>query len=81
MTLPATNNAAPSHHSPGKDSEKMRKPRTAVIMKLADVFITLTRTVEDARVRARVNSPHMTALKTMLRPKNSYVECISVNIR
>lgn len=71
ITLPVTNMAAPSHHSPGSDSLKMMKLSTAVTMKLADVLIMLTRTVEEARVRARVKRPHMMALKSRLRPKKS----------
>ena len=34
--------------------------------------MTLTRTVEDAKVRARVNSPHMIPLNTRLSMKKSY---------
>ena len=41
-------------------------------IKLAEVLITLTRTVDEARVRARVNRPHMMALKRRLRAKKSY---------
>jgi hypothetical protein len=48
---------------PGKLSRKIIAPNTAVNMKFALVLITLTRTVLDARVRARVKRPHMTALK------------------
>jgi hypothetical protein len=70
ITLPTTSNAAPSHHSPGRLSEKINALRTAVTMKLADVFITLTRTVDEARVRARVNSPHIMALKRRFKAKN-----------
>ena len=40
-------------------------------MKLADVFMMLTRTVEEARVRARVKRPHMMALKIRLHPKKA----------
>lgn len=43
----------------------------AVIMKLAEVLMTETRTVEDARVRARVKSPHMMALKRRFMPKKA----------
>jgi hypothetical protein len=35
------------------------------------VLMMLTRTVEEARVRARVKSPHMTALKPRLSAKKS----------
>ena len=49
----------------------MMKLRTAVTIKFADVFMMLTRTVEEARVRARVKSPHMIALKTRFIPKKS----------
>lgn len=72
MTLPATNMAAPSNHKPGSVSEKMRKPSTAVIMKLADVLMTLTLVVLVAKVRARVKSPHMMPLKTRFRTKKSW---------
>lgn len=41
----------------------------AVIMKFADVLMMETRTVEDARVRARVKRPHMMALKRRFMPK------------
>lgn len=52
-------------------SEKMRAPSTALSMKFALVLITDTLTVELASVRARVNSPHITALKAMfMRKKN-----------
>ncbi|KAG9868812.1 hypothetical protein KCU77_g72, partial [Aureobasidium melanogenum] len=64
MTLPATNMAAPSNQRPGRVSEKIKTPRTAVIIKLADVLMTLTLVVLEARVRARVKSPHMIPLKT-----------------
>lgn len=69
ITLPATNMAAPSNQSPGKDSEKIKTPRTAVIMKFADVLMTLTLVVLEARVRARVKRPHITPLKTRFRTK------------
>jgi hypothetical protein len=72
ITLPATKKAAPSHQSPGKDSEKIKAPRTAVTMKLAEVLMTLTRTVEDAKVSARVNNPHIIPLNAMLSKKKSY---------
>lgn len=45
-------------------------------MKLAEVLMTLTRTVEVASVRARVKRPHMMALKRRLRPKKS---CLSIS--
>jgi hypothetical protein len=35
-------------------------------------LIMLTRTVDEASVRARVNSAHMIALNSRFRPKNSY---------
>ena len=41
-------------------------------MKFAEVFMMLTRTVEEARVRARVKRPHIMALKSRLHPKKSY---------
>ena len=44
-------------------------------MKLADVFMMLTRTVEEARVRARVKRPHMMALKRRFMPKKSCAPC------
>lgn len=69
ITLPVTSIAAPSHHSPGNDSPKMMKLSTAVTIKLADVFIILTRTEEDASVRERVKRPHMMALNRRLQPK------------
>jgi hypothetical protein len=65
--------AAPNHHNPGRLSEKMSAPRTAVSMKFEEVFMTLTRTVEVASVRARVKRPHMIALKRRLRAKKSYL--------
>jgi hypothetical protein len=71
MTLPATNIAAPSHHKPGNSSLNMSAPRTAVTIKFAEVLMMLTRTVEDPRVRARVKSPHITALKMRLSAKKS----------
>lgn len=40
-------------------------------MKFADVFMTETRTVEDARVRARVKRPHIMALKRRFMPKKA----------
>lgn len=43
----------------------------AVIIKFADVLITETRTVEDARVRARVKRPHITALNKRFMPKKT----------
>jgi len=72
MTLPATNIAAPSNQRPGRVSEKMRTPKTAVIMKLADVLMTLTLVVLEARVRARVKRPHMIPLKTRFKTKKSW---------
>jgi hypothetical protein len=42
-------------------------------MKFALVLITLTRTVLLASVRARVNNPHMIALKSRFIPKKNYV--------
>ena len=39
-------------------------------MKLADVFMMETRTVEEASVRARVKRPHIMALKRRFRRKN-----------
>lgn len=51
----------------------MIHPRTAVSMKFALVLITLTRTVLLASVRARVNNPHMIALKSRFIPKKNYV--------
>ena len=42
-------------------------------MKFADVLIMLTRTVEEARVRARVKRPHMMALKRRFMPKKSWL--------
>lgn len=51
----------------------MIKLSMAVRMKLADVLMMLTRTVDDARVRARVNRPHMMALKRRFMPKKSCV--------
>jgi hypothetical protein len=71
MTLPATNMAAPSNQSPGRVSEKMRTPMTAVIMKLAEVLMTLTLVVLEARVRARVKRPHMIPLKMRLQTKKN----------
>jgi hypothetical protein len=50
----------------------MMKLSTAVTMKFAEVFMMLTRTVEEARVRARVKRPHIMALKRRLHPKKSY---------
>lgn len=41
-------------------------------MKFADVLIMLTRTVDDASVRARVKSPHIMPLKTRLRTKKNW---------
>ena len=38
--------------------------------KFAETLMTLTRVVDDARVRADVKSAHMAMLKMMLRPKN-----------
>lgn len=64
MTLPAIIMAAPNHHRPGRDSPKMRAPRKAVVMKFDEVLMMLTRTVEKARVRARVKRPHMMASKS-----------------
>ena len=43
----------------------------AVIMKLAEVLMTLTLVVLEARVRARVKRPHMTPLKTRFKTKKS----------
>jgi hypothetical protein len=63
--------AAPSNQRPGKVSEKIKTPRTAVTMKFADVLMTLTLVVLEARVRARVKSPHMTPLKTRFKTKKS----------
>jgi hypothetical protein len=71
MTLPATNMAAPSNQRPGRVSEKMRTPKTAVIMKLADVLMTLTLVVLEASVRARVNRPHIIPLKMRFKTKKS----------
>ena len=79
MTLPATKRAAPNHQVAGKTSEKMSALRTAVMRKLEDVFITLTRVVDVANVSARVNNPHMIALKRKLRPRNSCTHEISFN--
>lgn len=69
MTFPATNVAAPSHQSGGSASEKMAKPRTAVITKLADVFMIDTCVVELPRARAVVKSVHITPLNARFRPK------------
>lgn len=52
----------------------MIQPSTAVSMKFALVLITLTRTVLLANVRARVNNPHMIALKSRFIPKKNYVK-------
>ena len=60
---------------PGKDSLKIIAPNIAVTMKFALVFITLTRTVLVARVRARVKRPHMTALNARFKRKKSYCAC------
>lgn len=60
-------------NSPGKLSRKITHPKIAVIMKFALVFITLTRTVLDARRSALVNKPHMMALKRRLRRKKNYL--------
>lgn len=59
-------------NSPGKLSRKITHPKIAVIIKFALVFITLTRTVLDARRSALVNKPHMMALKRRLRRKKNY---------
>lgn len=66
-------------NSPGKLSRKIIHPKIAVIIKFALVFITLTRTVLDARRSALVNKPHMMALKRRLRRKKNYL--IFVNFR
>lgn len=44
---------------------------TAVIMKLADVLITLTLVVLEASVRARVKRPHMIPLNMRFNTKKS----------
>ena len=49
----------------------IRAPSTAVSIKLALVLITLTRTVLLARVKARVKSPHIIALKSRFIPKKN----------
>jgi hypothetical protein len=49
-------------------------------MKFALVLITLTRTVEDARVSARVNRPHMMALKRRFMPKKAARSAYSKNL-
>jgi len=41
-------------------------------MKLADVLMTLTLVVLEARVRARVKRPHMIPLKTRFKTKKSW---------
>lgn len=56
---------------PGRLSEKMAAPSSAVSMKLALVLMMDTRTVDEASVRARVKRPHMAALKTMLSRKKN----------
>lgn len=53
---------------------------TAVIMKFALVLITLTRTVLVARVRARVNKPHIIALKRRFMPKKAARSAYSKNL-
>ena len=72
ITLPTTSKLAPSHHNPGNLSEKIMVPRKAVSTKLADVLIIETRTVDVASVKARVNKPHMIALKRIFKPKKIY---------
>lgn len=59
----------------------MNNPSTAVSMKFALVLITLTRTVLVANVRARVNKPHMMALKRRFMPKKNCaarIRCIAL---
>lgn len=60
---------------PGSVSEKTSAPRKAVRMKLVLVLITLTRTVLLASVSARVNRPHMMALKARFMRKKNCAEC------
>ena len=52
----------------------MIQPSTAVSMKFALVLMTLTRTVLLASVSARVNKPHMIALKSRFIPKKNYMQ-------
>lgn len=59
ITFPATSKAAPTHHSGGRDSVKMMKPRMAVIMKFAEVLIMETWVVEVPRARALVKRAHI----------------------
>jgi hypothetical protein len=47
-------------------------------MKFALVFMILTRTVDEASVRARVKRPHIMALKMRLHAKKS---CYYVSLR
>ena len=58
----------------------MSADSTAVIMKFALVLITLTRTVEDASVSARVKRPHMIALKSRFKPKKAARSAYSKNL-
>ena len=63
ITLPKMSNVAPAHHSNGRLSPKMSAPRSAVIMKLAAVLITLTLTADGESDKARVNSAHIVLLR------------------
>jgi hypothetical protein len=77
ITLPATNNAAPTNHRGGRDSEKIIAPRRAVIMKLEEVLRMDTCVVDVPRARALVNRVHMMALNKRLRRKKI---CISGHV-
>lgn len=78
--MPATNKVAPSHHRGGRLSVKIKKERTAVTMKFADVLMIETWVVDVPAVRALVKRVHIMPLKMRLRAKNIYVVVSNIEL-